>query len=121
VNYRTYRRDPNTGRLVLEELLEGKVGARNGKEQWWDKAYYNESLEIAKATGSALLAVITIVRNRWQQGRGKPVALGNVALGRLGFDRRAKDGALRKLEKAGFVEVLRVGGSSPKITVLKEF
>ena len=92
-----------------------------GKGPWWDKAYYDESLEIARSTGNAMLAVVTIVRNRWQQGKGKPIALGNVALGRLGFDRRAKDSALRKLEKAGFVEVLRVVGSSPKITVLKEF
>jgi len=92
------------------------------KGQWWDKADYEGSLELAKATGDALLAVLTILRHRWQQrGRSGPVVLGNVALKKLGFNRWAKDRALRRLEETGFIRVARKGGSSSKITVLREF
>ena len=90
----------------------------SAKANWWDKAYYGPSLEIASHTRNALLAVMVIIRNR---NRGKPFALGNVTMGECGFRSRDKIRALKELEATGFVKVEWRKKKSPLVTVLKEF
>ena len=49
---------------------------------------------------------------------GKPVKVGNIAFNRKDTDRRIKYRALCELESLGLVQVKRVGGKSPTVTVL---
>ena len=49
---------------------------------------------------------------------GKPVKVGNIAFNRKDTDRRIKYRALCELKSLGLVQVKRVGGKSPTVTVL---
>ena len=73
---------------------------RTSKVNWWDKAYYGPSLEIASRARNALLAVVAIIRNR---NEGEPFVFGNVTMKELGFRREDKIQALKQLEATGFV------------------
>jgi hypothetical protein len=91
---------------------------RTSKSNWWDKAYYGPSLEIASHARNALLAVIAIIRNR---NKGQPFVFGNVTMKELGFRREDKLQALKELEATGFVKVEWKNRKSPVVTVLKDF
>jgi hypothetical protein len=91
---------------------------KSSRANWWDKSYYNPSLEIASHARNALLAVMAIVRNL---NKGKPFALGNVTMGECGFRSRDKIRALKELEATGFVRVEWRRKKSPLVTVLKDF
>jgi hypothetical protein len=90
----------------------------SAKANWWDKAYYGPSLEIASHAGNALLAVVAIIRNR---NKGEPFVFGNVTMKELGFRREDKINALKELEAKGFVRVEWRNRRSPLVTVLKDF
>jgi hypothetical protein len=90
----------------------------SSKANWWDKAYYGFSLEIASHARNALLAVIPIIRNR---NKGKAFTLGNVTMEECGFRSRDKIRALKELEATGFVKVEWRKKKSPLVTVLKDF
>ena len=64
---------------------------KTSKANWWDRAYYGPSLEIASHARNALLAVIAIVRNR---NKGHAFKFGNVTMKELGFRREDKIRAL---------------------------
>jgi hypothetical protein len=91
---------------------------RTSKANWWDKAYYGPSLEIASHARNALLAVVAIIRSR---NKGEPFVFGNVTMKQLGFRREDKIKALKELEATGFVKVEWRNRRSPLVTVLKEF
>ena len=90
----------------------------SSKANWWDKAYYGPSLEIASHAGNALLAVVAIIRHR---NKGEPFVFGNVTMKELGFRREDKINALKELEAKGFVRVEWRNRRSPLVTVLKDF
>jgi hypothetical protein len=91
---------------------------RTSKDNWWDKAYYGPSLEIASHARNALLAVVAIIRNR---NEGQPFVFGNVTMKELGFRREDKIKALKELEATGVVKVEWRNRKSPLVTVLKKF
>jgi hypothetical protein len=91
--------DRETGKHVPVEPVQR---VRTSKANWWDKAYYGPSLEIASHARNALLAVIAIIRNR---NKGQPFVFGNVTMKELGFRREDKIRALKELEAAGFIKV----------------
>jgi hypothetical protein len=91
---------------------------RMSKANWWDKAYYGPSLEIASHARNALLAVVVIIRTR---NKGEPFVFGNVTMKELGFRREDKIKALKELEATGFVKVEWRNRKSPLVTVLKKF
>jgi hypothetical protein len=103
------------------EPSERRVELSRSKAQWWDKAYYDACLEIAKLARSPILAVVTVIRNRWKRSKGQPFSFGNVTMSGMGFDDMAKARALKQLEVAGFIKVERRLKKSPLITVLKMF
>jgi hypothetical protein len=49
----------------------------------------------------------------------KPVVVSSVHLAKLGVDRFAKMRALRSLERAGLIRVLRSNGQNPQVELLK--
>ena len=102
------------------DFVEAGAIPRNNsfKANWWDKSYYGPSLEIASHAGNALLAVITIIRNR---NKGEPFAFGNLTMKKLGFRREDKIRALKELETIGFVKVEWRNRQSPLVTVLRKF
>jgi hypothetical protein len=91
---------------------------RAAKGNWWDKAYYGPSLEIASHARNALLAVVAIIRSR---NKGEPFAFGNVTMKELGFRREEKIKALKQLEATGYVKVEWRNRRSPLVTVLRDF
>jgi len=91
---------------------------RTSKANWWDKAYYGPSLEIASHARNALLAVIVIIRSR---NKGQPFVFGNVTMKQLGFRREDKIRALKELEATGYVKVEWRNRKSPLVTVLQDF
>jgi len=107
--------DRETGKHVPVEPVQR---VRTSKANWWDKAYYGPSLEIASRARNALLAVIAIIRNL---NKGKPFTFGNVTMGECGFRSRDKIRALKELEATGFVRVEWRKKKSPLVTVLKDF
>lgn len=98
--------------------VEPNQRVRTSKPNWWDKAYYGPSLEIASRAGNALLAVVAIIRNR---NKGEPFVFGNVTMKELGFRREDKIKALKELEATGFVKVEWRDRQSPLVAVLKSF
>jgi hypothetical protein len=90
----------------------------SSKANWWDKAYYGPSLEIASHAGNALLAVVAIIRHR---NKGEPSVFGNVTMKELGFRREDKIKALKQLEAKDFVRVEWRNPKSPLVTVLNDF
>jgi hypothetical protein len=98
--------------------VESGQRVRTPNDNWWDKAYYGPSLEIASHARNALLAVVAIIRNR---NKGKPFTLGNGTMEECGFRSRDKIRALKELEATGFVKVEWRKKKSPLVTVLKEF
>jgi len=90
----------------------------SSKANWWDKAYYGPSLEIASHARNALVAVMAIIRNL---NKGKPFTLGNATMEEWGFRSRDKIRALKELEATGFVKVEWRKKKSPLVTVLKNF
>jgi len=50
---------------------------------------------------------------------GKPVVVSSVHLAKLGVDRYAKMRALRNLERAGLIRVLRPNGQNPRVELLE--
>jgi len=114
---RQYTWDRDSQRFILK----AEHPLRKGKTLWFDRAFYAPSLEIASHTGNALLAVVTILRNRNNANGSKPVVLGNLVMKELGFSRRDKIRALRRLESTGFVKVEWRNRQSPLVTVLKKF
>ena len=98
--------------------LESGQLIRTSKGNWWDKAYYGPSLEIASHARNALLAVTAIIRNR---NKGQPFVFGNETMKELGFRSEDKTRALKQLEAAHFVEVEWRNRKSPVVTVLKDF
>ena len=91
---------------------------RTSKANWWDKAYYGPSLEIASHARNALLAVVAIIRSR---NKGERFVFGNATMKQLGFRREDKIRALKQLEATGFVKVEWRNRKSPLVTVLKKF
>ena len=98
--------------------VESDQRVRTPNDNWWDKAYYGPSLEIASHAGNALLAVVAIIRHR---NKGEPFVFGNVTMKELGFGREDKINALKELEAKGFVRVEWRNRRSPLVTVLKDF
>ena len=49
----------------------------------------------------------------------KPVVVSSAQLAKLGVDRFAKMRALRSLERAGLIRVLRPNGQNPQVKLLK--
>ena len=96
---REFRWDSNSADFVEAGAIPG---IKTSKANWWDKAYYGPSLEIASRARNALLAVVAIIRNR---NKGGPFVFGNVTMKELGFRREDKIKALKELEATGFVKV----------------
>jgi hypothetical protein len=107
--------DGDAGQFVPVEPAQQ---VRTSKPNWWDKAYYGPSLEIASRARNALLAVVAIIRNR---NKGEPFVFGNVTMKELGFRREDKIQALKQLEATGFVKVEWRNRQFPLVTVLKSF
>ena len=107
--------DRETGKFVPVEPTQR---VRTFKANWWDKAYYGPSLEIASHARNALVAVMAIIRNL---NKGKPFTFGNVTIEECGFRSRDKIRALKELEATGFVKVEWRNKKSPLVTVLKDF
>jgi hypothetical protein len=107
--------DREAGKFVP---VEPDQRVRTSKANWWDKAYYGPSLEIASHARNALLAVVAIIRNR---NKGKPFSLGNKTMEECGFRSRDKIRALKELEATGFVKIEWKKKKSPLVTVLKDF
>ena len=107
--------DKEAGEFVPVEPAQR---VRTSKANWWDKAYYGPSLEIASHTRNALVAVMAIIRNL---NKGKAFALGNATMEEWGFRSRDKIRALKELEATGFVKVEWRKKKSPLVTVLKDF
>ena len=112
---RELRWDSNSADFVEAGAI---LGTKTSKANWWDKAYYGPSLEIASRARNALLAVVAIIRNR---NKGEPFVFGNVTMKKLGFRREDKIKALKQLEATGFVKVEWRDRKSPLVTVLKSF
>jgi GTP-sensing pleiotropic transcriptional regulator CodY len=49
----------------------------------------------------------------------EPVVVSSVKLSKLGVNRYAKRRALRKLEEAGLIQVLRANGRNPRVKVVE--
>jgi hypothetical protein len=107
--------DREVGEFVA---VEPGQRVRTPNDNWWDKAYYGPSLEIASHARNALLAVVAIIRHR---NKEEPFVFGNVTMKQLGFRSEDKTRALKQLEAARFVEVEWRNRKSPVVTVLKEF
>jgi len=84
--------DREAGKLVP---VEPALRVRTSKDNWWDKAYYGASLEIASHARNALLAVVAIIRSR---NKGEPLVFGNVTMKELGFRSEDKIKALKQLD-----------------------
>jgi hypothetical protein len=108
-----------------QQKMVPKVGEPLGETQFWDPSYYEPSLELAKSARNALVAVMAILRKRAKYNQrfkgGSPVELGNGTLGALGFDKNAKNRALKQMEEAGLIKVTWRERKSPLVKILKQF
>jgi hypothetical protein len=114
---RKYTWVSGVGHVPIDDTQEVK----RFKDSRWTKAFVDPSLKLAQNRKNALLAVVTIVRDRHFRNRGKPFPLGNLTMQGLGFDRRDKIKALRQLEEEGLIQVEWRDRKSPIITVPKTF
>jgi hypothetical protein len=87
----------------------------------WGRYCYEDVLDIANQTRSVMLAVLVELRHLYYKSwdKSKPFKFGNGMIKRLKFDRRSKDDALKKLEKAGRIAVTQHKGHAPLITILQ--
>jgi hypothetical protein len=69
--------DREVGEFVA---VEPGQRVRTPNDNWWDKAYYGPSLEIASHARNALLAVVAIIRHRRGSAREKTSLLSFTAL-----------------------------------------
>jgi hypothetical protein len=91
------------------------------KQPEWAHYDYEAVLYLAYQTRSVMLAVVVELRHLYFKAwdKSKPFKFGNTMIKRLNFDRRSKDEALRKLERAGTISVTRPKGQAPLITILQ--
>jgi len=91
------------------------------RENSYGKRYYRETMERAKATGCALLAVEADILWRWWDAGEQSFSYPNVELNKYGFTSQQKNTVLRKFEEAGWISVQWRGKKSPIVTLLKRF
>jgi hypothetical protein len=72
---------------------------------------------LPRGDGTAMLAVVMELAYRAWKAEGKPVALPNASLDRVGISRKSKRRVLAQLERAGLVTVTRNGRKSPQVVV----
>jgi hypothetical protein len=89
----------------------------------WAHYYYEDVLDIANQTRSVMLAVLVDVRHLYYKAwdKSKPFKFSNAMIKRLNFDRRSKEEAQKKLQKAGRIAVTRKKGHAPLVTILQRW
>jgi hypothetical protein len=86
----------------------------------WCKFDYDQQLALAKKTRIAGYVVQAEIHRLWFKSINKtqPIALGNSVFEELGFNRHAKNRALRDLEAVGSITVEWRKQKSPLVTVI---
>jgi len=106
-------------RIEVETLpdLPGVISMKQKRQQ--RKNFVHEDMEtliLGFDLRSRLWAYL-LQRRRIQPG--KPLAVSNIRMATLGIHRFVKMRALRSLERAGLIRVLRACGKNPRVEVLK--
>src|SRR5262249_46047299 len=99
-------------------LAPGSQLRRKKKAEYFVMLPYERILRAAGGARLGVLAVLMELAYREFKRHKNPVQLPSAELEAVGIDRKAKQRALRQLEKAGLVEVTRCPRKSPSVKLL---
>jgi hypothetical protein len=115
----TKKDDPFDGLRVDETLLPSAERAARRKRQFikLPLVWYDQFKGIKNA--ATLMVALRLLQLHFRD-RGRPIRLGNLALGLVDVSRSQKHRALIELERRGLVRVERRPRKSPIVTVILE-
>jgi hypothetical protein len=115
--------DDETDALITAAITEkNKKAAKAGKTKKRREPFIiiaETQFELLSRVANSTTMVLLHLMFRDFAARGKPFVLSGEALFGIGVDRYAKQRALDRLEKLGWVSVERKPGKEPRITIIR--
>jgi DNA-binding MarR family transcriptional regulator len=111
------------GKRIEVEVLNPAVNSRQSKARRRETGSFAKvplqwAAAAAKATQTQQAVVWVLLQHMAWRAKSKTFPFPNGLLERLGVERRAKNRALQKLERAGIITIKRRSGRAPVITLI---
>jgi hypothetical protein len=107
-------------RIEVEDLEPPKSarGPRRATREPFAKVYLDGAAAVAKALGSPIVLIAPLLIHLAWRTKSATFPLPNKVLTKYGVDRHAKYRVLRRLEKAGIIDVRNDPGKTTVVTLL---